>query len=248
MEQNEYPNGIEEKTESPANALNEEQDERPAETDGGEESSEETGEEKHGLLELHESADNEKKKETIQKIKKEVKDWIVSFAVALAVVLLVRAFLFTIIRVDGPSMSDTLLNGDRLYVDVLDMRLNGPSRFDVVILHYPNRKENFVKRVVGVPGDTIEVTNGVLTVNGVQYDEPYLTPERVVSFSRATSNFTVTLGEDEYFVMGDNRDNSNDSRRVGVITRDMFVGKVLRIIWPLNRWDAVEGSEVYNGN
>ncbi len=203
-------------------------------------------EHKRGLLELHESEPEKKDGEKAKKIKKEIRDWIVSLATALIVVFLLRTFLFTIIRVDGPSMSDTLLNGDRLYVDVLNMRLDGPDRFDVVILHYPNRSENFVKRVIGLPGDTIEVKEGVLTVNGVEYDEPYLTPSRVTSFSRAANNFTVTLGEDEYFVMGDNRDNSNDSRRIGVITRSMFVGKVKRIIWPLNRWDFVEGAETYN--
>ena len=208
-----------------------EQNERPAE------------EHKRGLLELHESEEKEEK--IPAKVKKEIKDWIVSFAAALVIVLLVRTFLFTIIRVDGPSMSDTLLNGDRLYVDVLDMRRFGPSRFDVVILHYPDRTENFVKRVIGVPGDTIEVKEGVLFINGVAHEEPYLTPERIADFSRSIYNFSVTLGEDEYFVMGDNRDNSNDSRRVGVISREKFVGKVCRIIWPLSRWDAVEGSEVY---
>jgi len=210
------------------------------------EKNEHQGEErKRGLLELHESEKPEKRGLS-PKAKKEIKDWIVSFVVALAVVLLIRTFLFTIIRVDGPSMSDTLLDNDRLFVNVLDMRRNGPDRFDVVILRYPNRRENFVKRVIGLPGDTIEVNGGALTVNGVPYDEPYLTPERVETFSRAANNFTITLGEDEYFVMGDNRDNSNDSRRVGVITRDKFVGKVRRIIWPLSRWDTVEGSEVYN--
>ena len=211
-----------------------EQNERPEE------------EKKRGLLELHESEPDKKADEKKKNIKKEIKDWIVSLATALIVVFLLRTFLFTIIRVDGPSMSDTLLNNDRLYVDVLNMRLNGPDRFDVVILHYPNRTENFVKRVIGLPGDTIEVNEGVLTVNGTVYEEPYLTPERVSSFNRAANNFTVTLGEDEYFVMGDNRDNSNDSRRVGVIKRSMFVGIVKRIIWPLNRWDFVEGAETYN--
>ena len=211
-----------------------EQNEHPAE------------EHKRGLLELHESEPDKKGGERAKKIKKEIREWIVSLATALIVVFIIRTFLFTIIRVDGPSMSDTLLNGDRLYVDVLNMRLDGPDRFDVVILHYPDRTENFVKRVIGLPGDTIEVKEGVLIINGVEYDEPYLTPERVTSFRRTANNFTVTLGEDEYFVMGDNRDNSNDSRRIGVITRDKFVGKVLRIIWPISRWDAVEGSETYD--
>ena len=194
-----------------------------------------------GLLQMHESP---KKPPVSQKVKAEIIDWIKSLAIAIVVVLLIRTFLFTIIRVDGPSMSDTLLNGDRLFVTVTDMRIHGPNRFDVVILHYPNRKENFVKRVIGVPGDTIVVENGELTINGVSYDEEYLSDERIQRFGR--SSFTVELGEDEYFVMGDNRDNSNDSRSVGVINRSMFVGKVRQIIWPLTRWDTVEGSEVYN--
>ncbi|MBO4299790.1 MAG: signal peptidase I [Clostridia bacterium] len=203
-------------------------------------------EKKRGLLELHESEPDKKADEKKKNIKKEIREWIVSLATALIVVFIIRTFLFTIIRVDGPSMSDTLLDGDRLYVDVLNMRLDGPDRFDVVILHYPNRSENFVKRVIGVPGDTIEVKEGALIINGVEYEEPYLTPERVTSFRRAANSFTVTLGDDEYFVMGDNRDNSNDSRRVGVINRGMFVGKVKRIIWPLSRWDFVEGAETYD--
>ena len=111
------------------------------------------------ILEMHESPKEEKKGKNW---KKELRDWIVSFAVALIAVLIIRTFLFTIIRVDGPSMSDTLLDNDRLFVTVLDMRVKGPDRFDVVILHYPNRGyEKFVKRVVGLPGDTIEVKNGV---------------------------------------------------------------------------------------
>lgn len=204
---------------------------------------EQAAEQPRKLLEMHES---EKKPLVSAKAKKEIIDWIKSLAVAIIAVVLIRSFLFTIIRVDGPSMSDTLLDNDRLFVTVLDVKLHGPDRFDVVILHYPNRTENFVKRVIGLPGDTIEVTGGVLSVNGVVYEEPYLSPERTTRFHKAANTFSITLGEDEYFVMGDNRDNSNDSRSVGVIKGDMFVGKVRTILWPLNRIEMVEGSEVFN--
>lgn len=196
------------------------------------------GQEKKHLLEMHESPEDNKKKKNW---KKELFDWIKALAAALIAVALIRSFLFTIIRVDGPSMSDTLLNNDRLFVSVLDMRLNGPDRFDVVILHYPDRgHENFVKRVIGVPGDTIEVRSGVLSINGTVYEEPYLTDSRTARFDRPSNDFTITLGEDEYFVMGDNRDNSNDSRAIGVISGDMFIGKVRAIIWPSSRWGLVE--------
>ena len=200
----------------------------------------------HGLLEMHESEKDTKKSEMRKRVFKEIREWVVSLVVAFVVVMLLRTFIFTLIRVDGPSMSDTLLNGDRLFVTVLDVRLNGPDRFDVVITHYPDRKENFVKRVIGIPGDTIEVTDGVLSINGQVYDEPYLTPSRIERFSRSASNFTVTLGEGEYFVMGDNRDDSNDSRRVGVIQRGMIIGKVRQILFPFSRFGSVPGSELYN--
>lgn len=202
-----------------------------------EENAEPAAEKKH-LLELHESPEETKKKKNW---KKELFDWLKALIGALILVVLIRSFLFTIIRVDGPSMSDTLINNDRLFVSVLDMRIKGPDRFDVVILHYPDRgQEKFVKRVIGLPGDTIQVENGLLSVNGVVYEEPYLTDSRTARFDRASSNFTITLGEDEYFVMGDNRDNSNDSRAIGVISGDMFVGKVRAIIWPADRWGLVE--------
>ena len=194
------------------------------------------------LLEMREE---EKKPLLSDKAKKEIREWIVSMVAAVAVVLLLKTFLFTVIRVDGPSMRETLQNNDRLMVSVLDMRLNGPERFDVVIMKYPNRKENFVKRVIGLPGDTLIVQEGVLYINGERYEEPYLDEGRTVRFDKSSNNFSVTLGDDEYFVMGDNRDDSNDSRNVGVISRDMFIGKVRHIIWPISRFGSVPGSEVY---
>lgn len=198
---------------------------------------------KRRLLEFREE---EKKPLLSDKAKKEIREWVVSLITAVVVVMLIRSFLFTIISVDGPSMSDTLLDGDRLYVSVLDMRMNGPDRFDVIICKYPGRSDQYVKRVVGLPGETIEVKEGVLYVNGTIVEEPFLSEERTVRFNKASNNFgPIVIPEGEYFVMGDNRDNSNDSRSVGTITEDMVIGKVRQVIWPLSRFGSVPGAEVY---
>lgn len=192
--------------------------------------------------------------------KKELREWVVSIAVALLVVFVCRNFLFQIIRVDGDSMYDTLLDNERLFVTVLDVRLNGAERGDVVICHYPNRgRTNFVKRVVAVPGDTVYREMGVTHVvyevteadGSIQTVDEMLDPRAVLSFmSTAESDYgPYVLGEDEYFVVGDNRYNSHDSRDwndsnpegdVGPITADMLVGHVRSVIWPISEIRTVE--------
>ena len=196
------------------------------------------------LLEMREE---EKKPFWTPERKKDAREWVVSIVTALLAVLIIRSFLFTIIRVDGTSMTDTLQNNDRLFVTVLDMKLHGPDRFDVVITHYDDTRKEYVKRVIGLPGDTLEVKSGVLYVNGEAYEEPFLSPDRIVNYSLPQYDFgPIEVPEGSYFVMGDNRDNSRDSRRVGFLSEDKIVGKVRYIIWPLNRIGSVGGSEVYN--
>ena len=196
------------------------------------------------LLEMREE---EKKPFWTPERKKDAREWVVSIVTALLAELIIRSFFFTIIRVDGTSMTDTLQNNDRLFVTVLDMKLHGPDRFDVVITHYDDTRKEYVKRVIGLPGDTLEVKSGVLYVNGEAYEEPFLAPDRIVNYSLPQYDFgPIEVPEGSYFVMGDNRDNSRDSRRVGFLSEDKIVGKVRYIIWPLNRIGSVGGSEVYN--
>lgn len=196
------------------------------------------------LLEMREE---EKKPFWTPERKKDAREWVVSIVTALLAVLIIRSFFFTIIRVDGTSMTDTLQNNDRLFVTVLDMKLHGPDRFDVVITHYDDTRKEYVKRVIGLPGDTLEVKSGVLYINGEAYEEPFLSPDRIVNYSLPQYDFgPIEVPEGSYFVMGDNRDNSRDSRRVGFLSEDKIVGKVRYIIWPLNRIGSVGGSEVYN--
>ena len=186
--------------------------------------------------------------------KKELREWIVSLAAALMVVFFIRSFLFQIIRVDGDSMYSTLLNNERLFVTIPDVRLGGVERGDIVICRYPNRGiTNFVKRAVAVPGDTIYRTCGVTHVvyqttddSGETVTVDEMLDERYsLYFPLGSSDDyeAYTLGENEYFVVGDNRYNSHDSRDwndstpngdVGPITEDMIVGKVQCVVWPLS--------------
>jgi len=185
---------------------------------------------------------------------REVREWIVSLATALLIVLVLRNFLFNIIKVDGASMSTTLLDGERLFVTVYDVKFGEVERGDVVICRYPNRgRTNFVKRVVAVPGDTVYRANGVTcvvyTVNGETVVDA-LDPNRAISYFAGFNDYEpYVLGENEYFVVGDNRYNSHDSRDwndsdpsgdVGPITKDMITGHVRQVIWPLDSFRAVE--------
>jgi len=168
--------------------------------------------------------------------KKEIREWIVSIAVALIAVFLIRSFLFTVIRVDGDSMKETLHDGERLIVTVADVKLSGVQRGDVVICHYPGRtglfglKENFVKRVVGVAGDTIVMLNGDTYINGEKVEEPFIT------YPSPFFNGAWQVPEGYVFVCGDNRAGSHDSRSadVGPIAVSEIVGKVRFVMWPLN--------------
>lgn len=175
--------------------------------------------------------------------KKELVSWILTLVVAVAVALPVRTFVFEPIRVDGESMCDTLQNGEVMIVTKPEYLAGDPQRGDVIICKYPGRKENFVKRVMGVPGDVISIISNVVYRNGEKLDEPYLTPDRNDNgFSMAP----FTLEEGEYFVMGDNRDNSHDSRNYynystpAAITRDMIVGHVRWVVFPFANFRSVE--------
>ena len=176
-------------------------------------------------------------------VKKEILSWILTIAVAVAAALLIRTFLFEPIRVDGESMCDTLQDGEIMLVTKPEYLFGDPQRGDVVICKYTGRTENFVKRVMGIPGDVIEIRSNVVYRNGEALDEPYLTPERNDNgFSMAP----FTLGEDEYFVMGDNRDNSHDSRNYydyftpAALTRDMIIGHVRCVVFPFSDIRTIE--------
>ena len=185
--------------------------------------------------------------ETMEKkkvdIKKEIISWALALGSAVIIALIIRTFLFEPIRVQGNSMNDTLANGEIMMVTKPEYLLGSPKAGDVIICKYPERKEYFVKRLMGVPGDVIQVQQNVVYRNGEALEEPYLTPERNDDgFSMAP----FTLGDGEYFVMGDNRDNSHDSRNYygynapTALTRDQIVGHVSCVLFPLDKIRGIE--------
>jgi signal peptidase I len=112
--------------------------------------------------------------------------------------------------------------------------IGSPKRGDVIVLNEPNGGSgDFIKRVIGLPGDTIEIIKGQTYVNGIELDEPYVVRSFTYSFDK------ITIAEGEYFVLGDNRDVSNDSHRWGMLARKNIVGKVFVIYWPPGSWGFV---------
>lgn len=146
--------------------------------------------------------------------------------------VLVMAFVVRAFTVDGPSMMPTLQSGERLLVDRITYRLRSPQRGEVVVFRFPSDPRQFyIKRVIGVPGDRIVITHGRVYVNGVILDEPYTDTSVLGAFG------PYTVPQDHLFMLGDNRNNSEDSRnqRVGFVAYRMVVGRALWRYWPLTR-------------
>ena len=175
--------------------------------------------------------------------KKELVSWIFTLGAAVIAALVIRTFIFEPIRVDGSSMADTLQDGEVMVVTKPEYLLGDPEFGDVVICKYPGRTENFVKRVMGVPGDEIMIIANIVFRNGQPLEEPYLTPDRN---NNGFSMAPFKLGDDEYFVMGDNRDNSHDSRNYynyltpAALTRDMIIGRVRCVVFPFSNIRGIE--------
>ena len=173
-----------------------------------------------------ETVNKPKKKE--KRMGREILSWAGTLAAALVIALVIRSFVFTLIAVKGDSMQETLQNGDRLYVSILTARISGYERGDVVICRYPGRSDYCVKRVIGLPGDVIAARNGVIYLNGEPLKEDYVSPLHAAHYDYPET----ALGEDEYFLLGDNRFISHDSHSADVGPVTDIVGKARAIIWP----------------
>jgi signal peptidase I len=176
--------------------------------------------------------------DTPQRRRRAVLDWAVVIVVALLVAFVVRTFVLAHFVVDGTSMYSTLHDDDRVFVNKLSYRLHDPNRGDVVVLHQDSgaSKRDLIKRVIALPGETIEVRSCQVMIDGRPLEEPYLDPEVVTPGNCGGDTAPVTVPEDHVFVMGDNRGGSQDSRALGPIDEDDLVGRAFVVFWPQSDW------------
>ncbi len=172
-------------------------------------------------------------------------DDVVKFAlIALIIVVPIRWFIAQPFIVKGASMEPTFLNGEYLIVDQLTYRFEDPARGDVIIMRYPKDPSvYFIKRIVGLPGETVELQGKKIIIRGEADTEPIILNENFLSENRVRDEFSVyELSTEEYFVMGDNRVESSDSRSWGALPSADVVGRALIRLYPLSRIDLFPGT------
>jgi signal peptidase I len=179
---------------------------------------------------------------------KQLKEYAEALVIALVLALFIRTFVVQAFKIPSGSMKETLLIGDHLLVtkfkygvkapftDKVVIPVSDPQRRDVIVFEYPeDTSKDYIKRVVGVPGDVILVRNKELYVNGELQDEPYVRHSSPDIAPQRDNFGPATVPEGKYFVMGDNRDESHDSRFWGFVDREKIVGKALILYWS---WDG----------
>ncbi|HYE22274.1 MAG TPA: signal peptidase I [Verrucomicrobiae bacterium] len=184
-------------------------------------------------------------------------DFLKVIVVALLIILPIRYYIFQPFVVSGSSMEPNFSDGQYLIIDEISYRFREPKRGEVIVLRFPDdHKQYFIKRVVGLPGEKIQIDNGRVTLfnkenpKGVVLVEPYLPNQGLTFPHNATligGKKTIQLDDDEYFTMGDNRLASSDSRDWGPLNRDEIIGKVFVRALPLAKFDKFE-APVYSFN
>ena len=166
--------------------------------------------------------------------KSELWEWIKALAIAVMLAAVIRYFFFAPIVVDGRSMMPTLHDQDRMLVNKIGYKIGDPKRFDIVVFHATEEKD-YIKRIIGLPGDHIEYRDDILYINGEKFEEPYLEPyKQELIDGPLTDPFSFDIVPEGYlFVMGDNRRESKDSRHIGPVSIDEVLGNTKMVYWPI---------------
>lgn len=172
-------------------------------------------------------------------------EWVFVVVVAISAAMLIRVFLFQQYYIDGPSMQTTLMPEDRVLVNKMSYKLHDIHRGDVIVFDRVTNEvqhDDLIKRVLGLPGETLEIRSCIVYIDGVQVNEPYLNPEQTSQVEPSarcgshTDMAPIVVPEEMVFVMGDNRVQSFDSRDFGPIDSDKVRGRAFVVIWPASAW------------
>jgi signal peptidase I len=162
--------------------------------------------------------------------------WVRDLIVAVLIAAFIIVFLYQPVRVEGTSMLPVLEDQDRLFINKIAYQVGEIHQGDVVVFEYPrDHTKSYIKRVIGLPGDRIRIEHGIVYVNGVRLKEPYV-PAR---YDDDRSESEIVLPPHEYFVMGDHRSISSDSREFGPVDRNLIYGKAVFVYWPMEQLGVV---------
>ncbi|SHJ30956.1 signal peptidase I [Lutispora thermophila] len=172
-----------------------------------------------------------------ENIRKEIISWIKLVATAFIIAFLLKTYIFQIAYVKGPSMEPTLYEGQILIVSKLSYRVGEPSRGDIVVLSDNLEHKDLIKRVIGLPGDNVDIRDGYVYIDGELLKEDYI---QVPTYANEFQQSQVP--ENKYFVLGDNRPESRDSRSdsLGFVDRENILGKAVFRLWPLNKFGTIK--------
>lgn len=182
-----------------------------------------------------------------KKTKNETWEWIKALLIAFGLAAIIRVFLFTPIVVEGVSMMPTLADGDKMIVNKIGYSIGEPKRFDIIVFHAPEQKD-YIKRIIGLPGDEVAYENDVLYINGEAFEEPYLDQYKQEAMELPlTDDFVLedkiqatVVPEGHVFVLGDNRRKSKDSRHIGAVPMEEVIGKTKLVFWPMKNFGFVD--------
>jgi signal peptidase I len=176
-------------------------------------------------------------------LRRELRSWTRDLAVALGLALVIIIFLYQPVKVEGTSMAPLLSDQERIFINKFVYRFEPIERGDVIVFWYPlDRTKSFIKRVIALPGETIEIRAGHLYIDNREWAEPYVPKAYLDGMSYGPR----VIPQDEFFVMGDHRDSSNDSRVFGPVARQYIYGKAVFAYWPVNHFGSLTSSSTVN--
>ena len=172
-------------------------------------------------------------------LRSELRGWARDLLLALGLAMVIIVFFYQPVKVEGTSMAPLLSDQERIFINKFVYRFEPIERGDIVVFWYPlDHSKSFIKRVVGLPGETVEIRQGRVYVNGRRLEEPYVPPQ----VSDASTYGPVHVPPDEYFLMGDHRNSSNDSRVFGPVPSRYIYGKAVFVYWPIDRFGTIPPS------